>query len=437
VNIKLVLPFLFLAVAGVHGSEKVVLIRVDGTINPATAEYILNSITKAEDAKASALVIEMNTPGGLLESTRNIVQGILSSSVPIIVYIFPSGSRAGSAGVFITLSANIAAMAPGTNIGAAHPVGEGISDTASVMSEKITNDAAAFVRAIAQKRHRNVAWAEEAVRRSISNSDSEAFKQNVIDLISPSLDNLLKEIDGKSVETSKGVVTLRTANAQIEFLPMNWREKFLGTISDPNITYILMMVGVFGIMFELFNPGAILPGVVGAISLILAFYSFQTLPINYAGLALIVLAIILFIAEIKIMSHGILAIGGIISLFLGSVMLVSSPFEIASISLSVIITTVAVTAVFFLWIIGLGLRAQQRKPATGLDALIGEIGVVVTEISPGSAGQVKVHGEIWRAVAEDVLNVGDEVTVESFANWTLKVKPFHRQQESAQGGTKK
>ncbi|MFZ1080387.1 MAG: nodulation protein NfeD [Candidatus Kryptoniota bacterium] len=398
------------------------LIQVDETINPATAEYILNSISKAEGEQASVLVIEMNTPGGLLESTRKIVQGILGSTVPVVVYIAPSGSRAGSAGVFITLSANIAAMAPGTNIGAAHPVGGGAEDTSSIMSEKVTNDAAAFVRAIAQKRHRNVVWAEDAVRHSISNSESEALKKGVIDFISPNLDSLLKTIDGESVETSSGTIVLKTAGAQVEFVPMDWREKFLGTISDPNITYILMMVGIFGIMFELFNPGSILPGVVGAISLILAFYAFQTLPINYAGLALIILAIILFIADVKVMSHGLLAIGGIISLFLGSVMLISSPFELVSISLSVIITTVVVAAVFFIWIVGLGLRAQQRKPATGLEAMIGETGSVIADFSPGSVGKVGVHGEIWKATADVSLKIGDEVIVESFSNWILKVK---------------
>lgn len=419
---KPVLFALIFSFCSVYGGEKILLIHLDGTINPATAEYIINSISKAEADHVSALVIEMDTPGGLLESTRKIVQGILGSSVPVVVYIAPSGARAGSAGVFITLSANIAAMAPGTNIGAAHPVGGGAEDTSSVMSKKVTNDAAAFVRAIAQKRNRNVVWAEDAVRRSISNSETEALKQRVIDLISPNLDSLLKQIDGKTVETSNGSVVLKTANAQVEIVPMNWREKFLGTISDPNITYILMMIGIFGIMFELFNPGAILPGVVGAISLILAFYSFQTLPINYAGLALILLAVILFIAEIKVVSHGLLAIGGIISLFLGSVMLISSPFEVASISLSIIITTVIVAAAFFLGIIGLGLRAQRRKSTTGVEGMIGEEGTVISGIKAGEVGQVRVHGEIWKATAEDALKVGDKVEIESFSNWILKVK---------------
>ncbi len=420
--IALLIPLF--AAGALRANEKVMLIRVDGAISPASAEYIINSIDMAEKQHVSALVIEMNTPGGLLESTRRIVQGILGSSVPVVVYIYPSGSRAGSAGVFITLAANIAAMAPGTNIGAAHPVGGGIgSDTTSVESEKITNDAAAFVRAIAQKRHRNAVWAEEAVRRSISNSESEALKDGVIDLVSPNLDSLLKQIDGRQVETSTGTVTLRTADAKVEFVPMNWREKFLGVISDPNITYILMMIGIFGIMFELFNPGSILPGVVGAISLILAFYAFQTLPVNYAGLALIILAIVLFVAEIKIVSHGVLAIGGVISMFLGSLMLIHSPFELVSISLTLIITTVLVATVFFLWVVGLGLRAQQRKPTTGLEGMIGEPGSVMTPIKPGSSGQVIVHGEIWKATSDRNLKSGDQIVVESFENWILKVKP--------------
>lgn len=418
------LLILLFAAGSLHASEKVMLIRVDGAIGPASTEYILSSIDKAEGEHVSALVIEMNTPGGLLEATRRIVQGILTSSVPVIVYIYPPGSRAGSAGAFITLSANIAAMAPGTNIGASHPVGGGIgSDTTSVESEKITNDAAAFIRAIAQKRHRNVNWAENAVRRSISNSDSEALRAGVIDLITPNLDSLLRQINGRQVETDTGKVILRTADAKVEFVPMNWRDRFLGVISDPNITYILMMIGIFGIMFELFNPGSILPGVVGAISLILAFYAFQTLPVNYAGLALILLAVVLFIAEIKIVSHGILAIGGVISMFLGSVMLIRSPFELVSISLTLIITTVLVATVFFLWVIGLGLKAQQRKPTTGLEAMIGESGSVMTAIKPGVTGQVTVHGEIWKATSDKNLKPGDQVTVESFKNWTLKVKP--------------
>jgi membrane-bound serine protease (ClpP class) len=424
VKLTVALLFSLIAAGGLHASEKVLLIRIDGPISPASAEYILSSINKAENEQASALVIEMNTPGGLLESTRRIVQGILTSSVPVIVYVYPPGSRAGSAGAFITLSANIAAMAPGTNIGASHPVGGGVgSDTASVEFKKITNDAAAFIRAIAQKRHRNVTWAEAAVRRSISNSDSEALKAGVINLISPNLDSLLNKINGIQVETDTGKVVLRTADAQVEFVPMNWRDKLLGVISDPNITYILMMIGIFGIMFELFNPGSILPGVVGAISLIMAFYAFQTLPVNYAGLALIILAVVLFVAEIKIVSHGILAIGGVVSMFLGSIMLIRSPFELVSISLTLIITTVLVATVFFLWVVGLGLRAQQRKPATGQEAMVGETGTVITDMKPGSPGQVTVHGEIWKATSDRELKAGDHVVVDSFENWTLKVKP--------------
>ncbi len=423
-KVRLAFLILFFAAGAVIASEKVVLIRLDGMIDPASADYITNAIVKAEKENAAAVVIEMNTPGGLLESMRKIVQSELSSSVPVVVYIYPRGSRAGSAGVFVTLAANVAAMAPGTNIGAAHPVGGGIgSDTSSVEARKIINDAVAFVKAIAEQRHRNIKWAENAVRFSISSPDSEALKENVIDLISPNLDSLLNEIDGRVVETSSGKVALHTRGATVQFIPMSWGEQLLSILSDPNVTYLLLMAGIFGIGFELFNPGGVLPGVVGGICLILALYAFQTLPLNFAGLALIILAIILFVAEVKIMTHGALAIGGIIALFLGSVMLFRSPLGNVSVSLSIIITTVVVTAVFFLWIVGLGLRAQQRKPTTGFRAMVGETGSVMSEIVPGANGQVLVHGEIWKAIADTPLKKGDQVTVESFSNWILKVKP--------------
>ncbi len=415
---------MFFAAGAVVASEKVVLIRLDGMIDPASAEYITSAIAKAGKENAAAIVLEMNTPGGLLTSMREIVQSELSSRVPVVVYVFPRGSRAGSAGVFVTLAANIAAMAPGTNIGAAHPVGGGIgTDTSSVEARKIINDAVAFVKAIAEERHRNVKWAESAVRYSISSPDSEALKENVINLISPNLDSLLSEINGSVVETSSGKVTLRTKGASIQFIPMSWGEQLLSILSDPNVTYLLFIAGIFGIGIELFHPGGVLPGVVGGICLILALYAFQTLPLNFAGLALIILAIILFVAEVKIMAHGALAIGGIIAMFLGSMMLFRSPLGNFSVSISIIITTVIVTSAFFLWIVGLGLRAQQRKPTTGIRAMVGETGSVMSDILPGAKGQVLVHGEIWKAIADTRLSIGDQVTVESFSNWILKVKP--------------
>lgn len=316
----LVLGFILLFSVKELSANDIVLIEIDAGIGPATAEYIGNSIEYAEDIDAEGIIIQLNTPGGLLEATRDIVQYILAAKVPVIVYVAPSGARAGSAGVFITLSANIAIMAPGTNIGAAHPVGlGGESDTSSVMTDKVTNDASAFMRSIAQKREKNVAWAERTVRESIAVTENEALDSGAIDFICPNVDSLLIAIDGFEVETALGTVTINTSNAEIKLHEKDWRSTLLGVISDPNIAYILMLLGVYGIFFELYNPGAIFPGVVGAISILLAAYSLQMLPINYTGLALILLSIVLFLIEIKVASFGLLTVGGIVSFLLGSI----------------------------------------------------------------------------------------------------------------------
>jgi len=406
----------------VLSAQKVVSIKIDGAINPAAAEFIHKSILHTKDVGASCLVIQLNTPGGLLKSTRVIVSDILASDVPVIVYVSPSGAHAGSAGVFITLAGHIAAMAPGTNIGAAHPVTmEGQQD--SVMMEKATNDAAAFIRSISEKRHRNVAWAEEAVRKSLSLTDNEALDKKVVDFIARSVDELLEKVDGKEVETSSGRIKLETKGARVESLEMSWSERILDILSDPNIAYILFMLGVYGLLFELYNPGSILPGVVGVISLILAFYSLHTLPINYAGLALIVFAIILFVAEITIVSHGMLTVGGVISLLLGSMMLIrsESALEFIEISWSVIISTVAVTALFFIFVIGLGIKAQTKKPTTGSQGLIGEFAEAITALTP--EGKVRVHGEIWNArVNKGRLAKGETARIIEIENLTLIVE---------------
>src|SRR3989442_14590358 len=300
----------------VSGNLPVYLIKIDGSINPSTSDFIHRSVQEAINKNAQCLIIELNTPGGLLKSTRYIVSDLLTSEIPIIVFVSPSGSQAASAGVFIVLASSIAAMAPGTNIGASHPVGmEGKQD--SIMSEKATNDAAAFIRSISEKRKRNIQWAEDAVRKSVSISENEALNIGVVDLIANNVDDLLQKIDGKEVETTKGKVVLNTKGAEIIHGEMSWFQKMLAVLSDPNIAYILMMLGIWGIILEFYHPGAILPGVVGVISLVLGLYGLHTLPINYAGLALILLAVILFIAEIKIVSHGMLTVGGVISLLLG------------------------------------------------------------------------------------------------------------------------
>ncbi|HTP80041.1 MAG TPA: nodulation protein NfeD [Bacteroidota bacterium] len=407
--------------AAVFG-QSVLSVSLDGMINPSASEYLHDALAKAEELKVECVVIQLNTPGGLLKSTRLIVGDILESSVPVVVYIAPGGAQAGSAGVFITLAANIAAMAPGTNIGAAHPVTEqGQMD--SIMNEKATNDAAAFIRSIAEKRNRNLQWAEEAVRKSLSITETEALGKHVIDLIARNLDDLLDQLDGRQVMEGSGNVVLHTKGARLIPFEMGWTEKTLGLLSDPNIAYILMMLGFYGLMFELYNPGSILPGVVGVISLILAFYSFHTLPINYAGLALIVFGVILFLLEIKVASHGILAIGGTTSLLLGSMMLVrsDSSLEFVSISTSIILTTVGVSVVFFLFVIGLAVKAQRAKPTTGKEGMMGEIGEVLVTLNP--RGTVMVHGETWNAEsASGKINKGEQVRVARMENLTLFVE---------------
>ncbi|HDI51185.1 MAG TPA: nodulation protein NfeD, partial [Bacteroidetes bacterium] len=399
------------------------VIKIDGIINPVSAKFIIESLEQAEAENAVCLIIELDTPGGLMTSMRQIVKKILTAKIPVVVYVSPSGSRAGSAGVFITLAAHIAAMAPGTNIGAAHPVTlGGARDTSSTMTEKITNDAAAFIKTIAEKRHRNTKWAEQAVRKSVSITEKEALKANVIDLVVPTVDSLLQALDGRKVELDGKQVTLRTKNAPVIFHQMNLRYRILDKISDPNIAYILLLLGLYGIIFELQNPGAILPGVAGVIFLILAFFAMQTLPINWAGLLLIIFAIVLFILEIKIVSYGLLTLGGIVSMVLGSLMLFESPYPFLKVSLSVIIPAVITTVLFFLLAIGLGIRAQWCKPATGKEGIIGEVGVALTRIYDG--GQVKIHGEIWKATAEKPIKKGRKVKVVAVQGLCLKVQPY-------------
>lgn len=402
-------------------AQSIAAIKIDGSINPASAGFIERSIKKAAEQEAQCLLIHLNTPGGLLKSTRVIVGDILDAPVPVVVYVSPAGAHAGSAGVFITLAAHVAAMAPGTNMGAAHPVGmQGGGDT--IMNEKATNDAAAFIRTIAEKRNRDPDWAELAVRKSVSITATEALSKNIIDLIAANDRELLQKLDGKQLQTTAGQATLQTSKATITTYEMSFAEKLLNILSDPNIAYILLLLGFYGIMFELYSPGAILPGVIGVISLILAFYSLHTLPVNYAGLALIVFAIILFVLEIKVVSHGMLAIGGIISLLLGSLMLIRQEIGgIGKISLSVIISATVITAIFFLLIIGLGLKAQRAKPVIGFDAMIGEQGVSLELLN--TTGTVLVHGEIWQAVSKTgSIEKGEKVRVVGKENFTLFVE---------------
>ncbi|MGC9077230.1 MAG: NfeD family protein [Candidatus Kapaibacteriota bacterium] len=399
------------------------MIKINSAITPSSSSQIKKALDWARGINAEALIIQLNTPGGLLESTREIVQNILTSPVPVIVYVSPSGARAGSAGVFITLAANIAAMAPGTNIGAAHPVGlQGKADS-SAMGEKIVNDAAAFIRSIAQQRNRNVSWAERAVRESISSTEREALAENVIDLVASSVDSLLILIDGKVITNGNGTRVLKTKDAKVVEYELSFRDKFLDFISNPNVAYILLMIGIYGILFELYNPGSIFPGVIGALSLILAGYSLQMLPVNYAGLALIILAIVLFLLEIKITSYGLLTLGGLASLFIGSLMLIDAPGDFMEISLSLIITAVVVTFLFFTFVITLGIKAQFKKKETGFEGLVGTEGKVIEKINANQRGKILVRGEIWSATSDVDIPEGQLVIVVKADSFTLFVKP--------------
>lgn len=412
--------FLFLITSK---AQKVTSIEVDGTINPVTSDYIHRAIEEADKENSECLVILLNTPGGLLKSTRDIVTDILDAPVPVIVFVYPSGAHSGSAGVFITMAGHIAAMAPGTNIGAAHPVSLQ-QQMDPVMSEKVTNDASAFIKTIAQYRNRDTTWAESAVRYSLSITASEALNQNVIDIVAKNMKELLAKIDGREITLSEGSKVLHTKNATVETVKMTWAEKLLNILADPNIAYILMMLGMYGLLFELYSPGAIFPGVTGGISLILAFYSMNTLPVNYAALALIIFAIILYILEIKIISHGLLAIGGTISLLLGSLMLFrnNSPFTVNPLSKTVIFTCVAFTAVFFLFIITMGVKAQRKKAVTGSDALEGAIGFASDSFE--KEGMVMMMGELWQAESlSGKIEKGQKVKVTGRKNFKLFVEP--------------
>ncbi len=415
---------LFFLVIGMPGysEEKapVFVAEVEGIINPATAKFIIGSIDQAVKEGGQCLIIELDTPGGLMDSMRNIVKKMLTSPIPVVVYVGPSGARAASAGVFITMAANIAAMAPSTHIGAAHPVTLGEGKESKTMSEKIVNDTVSYIKTIAQTRGRNVEWAENAVRKSVSITEDEALKLKVIDLISPDLQDLLAKIDGRVVKFDGVTRTPLTKGVQPRSIKMSWRYKLLDTISNPTIAYILLMLGIYGVFFELSNPGAILPGVVGGIFLILAFYALQMLPVNFAGLALILFAIILFIAEIKVVSHGLLAVGGVISLFLGSMMLFESPTEYMRVSLSVIIPAVLVSAGFFIFAVTKAIRARLTKPTTGMEGLIGEIGTASTPIAP--EGKISIHGEFWNATSDQKIEAGEKVRVIGVMNLKLKVE---------------
>ncbi len=398
------------------GADQAFIIELEGSINPGTAMYVTRGLEKADKTGARVAVLRLDTPGGLGSSMRTIIKAILNSPVPVVVWVGPRGAGAASAGVMITVAAHVAAMAPGTNIGAAHPVTAGGKDIGKTMSEKVVNDMASYARGIAREKNRNGEWVEKAIRESVSITSEEAVKKHVVDLIARDIDELLKKIDGRTVTVKGKEVVLKTAGLEKVYYHQGFRDRVLRTISDPNIAYILMMIGLAGLYFELSHPGAIFPGVVGGISLILAFYSFQTLPVNYAGLLLIILAIIFFIAEIKVTSYGMLSLGGLVSLTLGSIML----FENVRVSLKLMMPTVALVGGFFVIVAALAFRAYRCKPKSGKEGLIGEVGVVKEKLDP--EGLVFVHGEYWRATADEPVEEDERVEVTEMDGLTLRVR---------------
>ncbi|HID93874.1 MAG TPA: nodulation protein NfeD [bacterium (Candidatus Stahlbacteria)] len=410
-NILLILVLLF---------NHVDIAQVDGAIGPMTASYTIRAIEKAEQDGAECLVIKFDTPGGLDESMRDIIKKILNAKVPVVIYVHPAGARDASAGVFITLAAHIAAMTPGTNIGAAHPVSIG-GEMPDEMKEKAVNDAVAYIKSIAKKRGRNVRWAEDAVRKSASITAEEALKLNVIDVVADDVDDLLSKIDGKEVDVAGTTKILSTKGATTKEIPQTFREKFLSIISSPNIAYILLIIGMYGIIFELSHPGAFIPGVLGAISLILAFFAFRFLPINYAGLALIILAVILFVLEALTPTYGPLAIGGVTSMVLGSLMLIkTSARAFFQISIPLIITVTVLVGGFFTFALAKVFLTRRKKVVTGDKGLIGEIGKALERIAP--EGRVFIHGEIWKATSSVPIKKGEKVRVVAVEGLTLRVE---------------
>jgi membrane-bound serine protease (ClpP class) len=415
---------LFLSLLPVPAQEvppPVYLIKVDGVIGPATAHYISRALGEADRGGATALIIQLDTPGGLMKSTDDITRAMLASPVPTVVYVSPSGARAGSAGVWITYAANIAAMAPATHIGAASPVGLGGQTPDETLKRKITEDAVANLRALANKRGRNAEWAEKAVREAASITEQEALRLRVVDVIAQDLRDLLRKIDGRTVETASGKVVLQTANARIVEISPDVREKFLDLLSDPNVGFVLMTIAIYGIIFELSNPGAIFPGVIGGIALILALASFAILKVNVAGLLLIGFALLLFLLDLFLPSHGILTAGGVASFIFGAILLTERQAPYLQISLQLIIAVALLTAAFFLFAVGAGLRAQRRVIRTGREGLIGATGVARTEINP--EGTVFLQGELWSAMTDgEPIPNGARVQVVGVEGLRLKVR---------------
>ena len=414
---------LSLMVAATVAAEKVCLIKIDGAIGPATASYISRSIDEAQTQQAQCLIIQLNTPGGLLDSTQTIVQSFLGSTVPVVVYVAPTGATATSAGCFITIAASIAAMAPATTIGAAHPVTLGGNPTGGeekpddTMKQKLENFSVSYIEAIAARRHRNVDWAKSAVRESASISAQKALELRVIDLIAVDLPQLLNQLNGRQVDGK----TLKTAGAEVSEVKMSASERVFQRLWRPEVMFILMLIAIYGIIGEMTTPGAILPGVVGAIALVLALYMAAILPVNVTGLVLIGLALLLFLFDVYAPTHGILTVSGIISFLIGSLMLFNRADPLFRLSLSYIIPATLVTAAFFVFIIEKGLRAQLLPVKAGAETMVGKTVTTLTPIDSRD-GKIFIEGEYWNAVSDTPVEKGEAVEIAAVQGLTLKVK---------------
>jgi len=385
------------------------VLDVNGSINPAVADYIMKGIESAEQAKAAVVIIRLDTPGGMVTTTKTIIKEMTNAKIPVVVYVSPSGSSASSAGALITMAADIAAMAPETNIGAAHPVQSGGQEIGATMSEKIINDLTAYMRSIVSGKGRNADWAEQAIRESVSITAREALDIRVIDIVADSLPDLLNKLNGRTVTKEGRTYTLNTKNAVVKRQETGLRFKVLDVIGHPNVAYVLGLVAVIGLMTELYSPGLIFPGVVGGICLLLAAFALQVLPVNYVAILLILLSIVLFILELKVKSFGLLSISGIICLLLGSVMLFDTGESVERVSWSVIIPTVTMVSAFFVFALGLVVRAHLKKPRTGEEALVGEVGLALSDLD--TEGKVAIHGEYWNARSDRHIPKGERVRV--------------------------
>ena len=403
---------------------EIVLAGYEGVINPVAAEYLHDALAFAHSSGAQALIFKLDTPGGLDTSMRLMIKDMTGSPIPVIVFVSPSGGRAASAGVFITMAAHVAAMAPGTNIGAAHPVAMGGGEMDNTMKEKVENDAAAYIKSIAEQRGRNVSWVEDAVRKSISATEQEALKLKIIDMVAENIPALVKQLNGRKIVLPTGSITLSSETATLREFPMGTRLELLKTLSDPNIAYLLMSIGTIGIMAELYSPGAILPGIIGAISLILAFYSLQSLPVNYAGALLVILGVVFLLLEISVTSYGLLALGGLAAMTLGGLLLIKSDAPFMQVSLSFLLPTVITVGALVGTIIWMAAKGGRRGPVTGVEGMIGSIGIAKTDLNP--RGQIALHGEIWEAISQTPIRQGEAAEVTSIEGLTVKVAPAHK-----------